>query len=101
STQILVKAFERNKDFAKALYYQKIYDQMYSELFGPNVNLLMLNEQLDLEQRNMDLEKSLLLEDQKLIEQNARNQRQFLFFVLTAYALSIVTIFLLFNKNKT
>lgn len=101
SCKLVVNVFEKNGEFDKALYYQKIYDNIYIRLFGPSVNLQMLNEQLGLEARNQELEKSLLRKNQKQAEENIRNQRQILFGILGALVLSLIALLLLFSKNRT
>lgn len=99
--KLMVRVFEKAGNFDKALYYQKTHDEIYSRLFGPSTNAQMLHEQLGLEERNLNLEKSILREEQRLAKESAKAQQQILFLILGAFLLAVIAIVLLYRKNST
>lgn len=97
---ILIAINERQSKHDNLYDFQKIYSKIYAKLYGPDINQQMLDEQINLELRNMELETSILRERQQLLETKAKTQRITLYVILLALASVSISLALLYKKNK-
>jgi tetratricopeptide (TPR) repeat protein len=99
--KILIDLFQKNKQFEKAHYYQKLYATLRAKFFSPTINIKMHNERLKLETKAIELEKTLLLEKQNEKEKEIQTQRSIILVSIAGLLLSISLFIFMIRQSKT